>query len=123
MSAHSLEKETGRYNTTHLEQGIYEFCTSPQVENEYHFLLVCPIYTQIRQTFLTRFCWSFVNINKFKYIMCSNFGRSILNLAKYIFMHSNSEKNFIKHVNLLLTKICYISIILYCIFSDYTMSN
>ena len=44
LSAHSLETETGRYNATHLEQRICKFCTSPHVENEYQFLLVCPIY-------------------------------------------------------------------------------
>ena len=47
LSAHGLEKETGRYNATPLEQ-ICKFCTSPHVENEYHFLLVCPIHTQLR---------------------------------------------------------------------------
>ena len=77
--------QTGRYNTIPLEQRICKFCTSPHVENEYHFLLVCPIYTQLRRKFLPRFCWSFVNINKFKNIMCSNFEHSILNLAKFIF--------------------------------------
>ena len=85
LSANSLEIETGRYNATPLEQRICKFCTSPHVENEYHFLLVCPIYTQLRRKFLPRFCWSFVNINKFKNIMSSNFEHSILNLAKFIF--------------------------------------
>ena len=37
LSAHSLEIETGRYNATPLEQRICKFCTSPHVENEYHF--------------------------------------------------------------------------------------
>ena len=101
-------------------------------------LLVCPIYTQLRRKFLPRFCWSFVNINKFKYIMCSNFERSILNLAKYIIyafwylnsgwwfdrtgIYSNSLKNRHQTCKLLQTVICYISIILYCIFSDYCVT-
>ena len=37
LPAHSLEIETGRYNATPLEQRICKFCTSPHVENEYHF--------------------------------------------------------------------------------------
>ena len=85
MSAHSLEIETGRYNATPLDQRICKFCTSPHVENEYHFLLVCPVYTYLRRKFLPRFCWSFVNVHKFKYLMCNKTERCILNIAKYVF--------------------------------------
>ena len=52
LSAHSLEIETGRYNATPLEQRICKFCTSTHVENEYHFFLICPVYTQLCQKFL-----------------------------------------------------------------------
>ena len=88
---HRLEIEIGRYNATHLEQLICKFCTSPHVENEYHLLLVCPIYIHLRRP---RFCWSFVNIHKFKYIICSNSERSFLNVNKVFLMQSNSEKNY-----------------------------
>ena len=110
MSAHSLEIETGRYNATPLEQRVCKFCTSPHVEN-------------LRRKFIPRFCWSFVNINKFKFIMCSNFERSILNLEKYFLCIQTPWRTqtckFIAYNHLF----NIINIILDYIFSCYNMSH
>ena len=41
ISAHSLNIETGHYNSTPREQRLCKFCPS-SVEDEKHFILHCP---------------------------------------------------------------------------------
>ena len=52
LSAHSLAIETGRCNKpfTPAEERYCKYCLN-QVENEKHFLLYCPLYNCIRESF------------------------------------------------------------------------
>ena len=54
ISAHSLNIETGRYNSTPREQHLCKFCPS-SVEDEKHFILHCPKYQNIRNSYNTLF--------------------------------------------------------------------
>ena len=54
ISAHSLNIETGRYNGTPHEQRLCKFCPS-SVEDEKHFILHCPKYQNIRNSYNTLF--------------------------------------------------------------------
>jgi hypothetical protein len=54
ISAHSLNIETGRYNSTPREQRLCKFCPS-SVEDEKHFILHCPKYQNIRNSYNTLF--------------------------------------------------------------------
>ena len=40
--------ETGRYTNTPLCDRLCEFCDNHQVEDEMHFLLICPMYNDLR---------------------------------------------------------------------------
>jgi hypothetical protein len=51
---HSLNIETGRYNSTPHEQRLCKFCPS-SVEGEKHFILHCPKYQNIRNSYNTLF--------------------------------------------------------------------
>jgi hypothetical protein len=54
ISAHSLNIETGRYNSTPREQRLCKFCPS-SVEDEKHFILHYPKYQNIRNSYNTLF--------------------------------------------------------------------
>ena len=54
ISAHNLNIETGRYNSTPREQRLCKFCPS-SVEDEKHFILHCPKYQNIRNSYNTLF--------------------------------------------------------------------
>jgi hypothetical protein len=54
ISVHSLNIETGRYNSTPREQRLCKFCPS-SVEDEKHFILHCPKYQNIRNSYNTLF--------------------------------------------------------------------
>ncbi len=57
LSNHDLEIERGRHRQTwtEREQRICRHCDLQQIEDEKHFLLVCPKYHNVRETFLPRF--------------------------------------------------------------------
>ena len=48
LSAHSLNIEKGRYNNTNRRDRICTLCNSSDIEDEFHFILKCPIYNDLR---------------------------------------------------------------------------
>ena len=56
LSSHDLEIERGRYGkkSTPPERRICEICNSPNlIEDEYHFLMICPTFFNLRNDFFT----------------------------------------------------------------------
>ena len=69
LSAHSLAVETGRYDRTPREDRLCAHCNMNQIENEYHFLLVCPLYIDIRRKYFAPYYCRWPSMNKFKSLM------------------------------------------------------
>lgn len=65
-SSHSLYIETGRYDNTPRESRLCRFCNMNVIENEYHFLLVCPNYRELRNRYLKPYYCHWPNIYKFE---------------------------------------------------------
>ena len=61
-----LEIERGRHIDVPGENRICRLCSMGTVESEFHFLLVCPLYTSFRRDILTSTSWpsvaKFINI-------------------------------------------------------------
>ncbi len=58
-----LEIETGRFFNVKVEERICKLCTEGLVEDEYHFLFVCPLYEDLREDMfseITNICPEFV---------------------------------------------------------------
>ena len=55
-----------------------------QTESEYHFMLVCPAYRDLRVKFLPRYCMSWPTLNKFDHLMKQNGNKVLTNAAKFI---------------------------------------
>ena len=85
LSSHRLEIERGRYRNIQRSGRKCKFCTQDAIENEYHFLLACPQYLDIRIKYLRRCYWSWPTLNKFDTLMTSTNKNEILNLSKYIY--------------------------------------
>ena len=72
-----LEIETGRYRGIAIEERLYQFCKS-LVEDEVHFLCICPLYTTERFKLYTSIIErnelfeQMKNNTKFKYLMQLN---------------------------------------------------
>ena len=79
-----LEIEMGRHNNIPREQRFCKVCNMQQTESEYHFLLVCPAYNNLRVKFLTRYCMSWPTLHKFDNLMKQNGNKVLSNVAKFI---------------------------------------
>ena len=83
-----LHIESGRFNQTKLEDRICKICDHNFIEDEFHFLCICPAYDQERQNLFT-----FIKI---KYPEFEN-----LNVEdKFIFLLSTCNRYIVKYLKL-----------------------
>ena len=90
-SCHTLSVERLR-GVTERENRFCKYCLNNNinvVENEYHFLLICPLYAHLRQMFLSSYV-DHPNMLMFNHLM-SNKDEHVLLLK--------CTRNFIKHYN------------------------
>ncbi len=84
-SSHQLAIETGRYSNTPQNKRLCNFCNMNAVESEYHFLLVCPKYKDLRKKFFKAYFCRWPTVNKFIALINSESKIVLNNLAKFIF--------------------------------------
>ena len=82
MSSHNLEIEAGRYLGIDRNQRTCKLCNFNVVESEYHFVMCCPKYADLRDKYLGRIPWP--SFNKFVTVMSSTNRKRMYNLAKFI---------------------------------------
>ena len=85
VSSHDLQIENGRYHNIPRENRKCVLCNLNQVESEFHFVMVCPLFTDLRRKYLPRFCWNFASHQKFKLLLSSQSKKNIVNLAKFLY--------------------------------------
>ena len=56
LSSHSLRIESGRYGQIRISrnEGVRQFCSTGDIEDENHFLLVCTMYIELRVKYRNR---------------------------------------------------------------------
>ena len=86
LSSHSLKIQTGRYSTQRIDrnQRYCIYCNKHDIEDEYHFILICPCYIDLRKKYIKKYYY--VKPSMFKFVeLLKNDKRTILkNLAIYI---------------------------------------
>ena len=85
LSSHDLYIEVGRYNNIPRDQRICQNCSMNVPETEYHFLLVCEKYRNLRMKFFKRYYCRWPSLNKFEKLLCHQSNIVIRNIANYIF--------------------------------------
>ena len=95
-SNHDLEIERGRKLGVDITERKCHYCMSTGVavtEDEFHFICKCPLYTELRQRYVT----ATVNLNQndFVRIMRSDSHESLIGLAKFIFHAMNLRCNHV----------------------------
>ena len=86
LSSHRLMIETGRWHRPHsipYEERKCIVCDT--IEDEFHFILECSIYADIRKKYINRYYWSRPNVLKFNELMTSSNPRIVKNLASFVF--------------------------------------
>ena len=94
LSSHRLEIERGRYFNIPRTERKCKFCSQNTTENEYHVLLVCPLYKDLRKKFLKAYYCSWPTINKFDNLMMTTNKTEIIKLAKYVYFAMNLRSEF-----------------------------
>ena len=79
-----LNVETGRYYNINREDRLCKCCSMKNVENEYHFMLVCPAYRQIRLKYFTKYYCSWPSMNKLYALLKSKSEKFIYKICCYI---------------------------------------
>ena len=85
-SNHKLAIEEGRHNAINLENRLCKFCDSIQVcviEDEFHFLLICPLFNELRDNYLRNLITD-CTFNNFLELMCSNDISLLLNISLFV---------------------------------------
>ena len=79
MSGHFLRIETGRFQRHGLipaSERLCKLCNNGEVEDEFHFLIRCPLYKSLRE-----------NLYEAAYLSCNNFP-NLDEMAKFIYLLS-----------------------------------
>jgi hypothetical protein len=97
LSSHRLEIERGRYHNIARDNRKCKFCNLNVVESEYHFLLICPLYKDIRKTYLKSYYQAWPTLNKFDMLMGTQNKKEIINLSKYIYNANCLRNNLETH--------------------------
>ena len=85
LSSHDLAIESGRkYNIPENERTCKN-CNLGVKENEYHFVLVFPKFSDIRSEYIKNYYYISPTIQKLENLLSSPSKNTILNLAKFIF--------------------------------------
>lgn len=69
LSSHNLEIERGRYFNVPRSERICKICQMNVIENEFHFRLTCPLYTDLRRKYFKPYYYRWPTLNKFDKLM------------------------------------------------------
>ena len=83
ISAHPLTIEIGRYKNLETEERLCKLCTTQKIEDEYHFLIDCPIYNNSR-----KICYHKISE------LCSNFN-NMSDKSKLYYLFTNEDLSII----------------------------
>ena len=81
LSPHPLLIETGRYTGITRAERICGHCDSRDIEDEYHFVLICSKYGALRNTYIPRYFIRNPSVHKFIELLNSSNTRTLNNLA------------------------------------------
>jgi len=87
LSSHKLRVETDRYlqNRTERHQRYCLICNKRDIEDEYHFILVCDKYKEIRLRYIKPYYHRNPSVHKFNKLMQTQNRKILKNIGEYIY--------------------------------------
>jgi hypothetical protein len=83
LSSHTLAIETGRYHNVNINDRTCKACSS-DTEDEFHFVLKCPVYLEIRKMYIKKYYWSNPSVFKLIELFSVQNVKQLCNLGKYL---------------------------------------
>ena len=91
---HRLEIEAGRWSRPHRTPLNERLCTNcNKIEDEYHFVLECILFTDLRKKYIEKYYWIRLSMFKFVKLINSENKERIQNLGVYIYNALNVRKS------------------------------
>ena len=84
ISAHPLNVESGRYSNIPHSNRICPCCNSLDVEDEFHFILICSSNTELRRKFIKPYYWKHPSVFKLIQLLTVQNVTEIRNLGKFL---------------------------------------
>ena len=86
MSAHDLRIQSGRFarNRIRREERYCLCCNSSDIEDEYHFIIICPCFNEIRKKYVNDFYTKRPSVFKFMNLLSETDKGTVYKLAQYI---------------------------------------
>ena len=81
---HKFPVETGRWNNIEHGDRKCNLCTTNDVGDNFHYLMVCPYFNDDRRRFLPKIYFTRPNILKFQEIMAITNKKQLYNLCKFV---------------------------------------
>ena len=75
--------ETGRHMNIARNQRKCSKCRLNEIQDEYHFILVCPYFIDLRNKFISNYFTQNPSMYKFLQLLNSNKRKEIINLANF----------------------------------------
>ena len=98
-SSHDLNIEKGRYANIDRNCRICPLCNLNAVEDEFHFVMICPFYAALRQKYINQKYYVHPNLRTFSALLNSENQIEIKRLSMYIFYASTYRGSVIWYVN------------------------
>ena len=83
-SNHKLPIEKGRYRNVAREERTCTLCNLDKIGDEFHFLLECPLLSDIRSKYISKYYFVRPNFYKFSQLLSIQNKSKLLNLSKFI---------------------------------------
>ena len=83
-SSHRLGIETGRWQRPQIPRENRKCSACNKIDDEYHFLLECTLFTDYRKKFIKQYFWKRPSMLKCTQLLNSNNKKDLRNVAKYI---------------------------------------
>lgn len=92
ISAHKLNIETGRYHNIERQHRTC-VCNPSIVEDEYHFILICPLYTDLRQRLIKKYYYTRPSAYKLITLFNCTSIKQMRNFGKYLRLATDQRNN------------------------------
>jgi hypothetical protein len=85
LSSHKLNIEVGRHYNIPRDERKCTLCNLNDLEDEFHFVLKCTAYVDLRRLYIPRYYYTHTNVIKYISLMQSSNKKILKNLALYCF--------------------------------------
>lgn len=85
LSSHNLYVETGRYYGIERASRKCNLCVLNVIEDEYHFVLQCPCYSDLRKQYLKSYYYKKPSTFKLVQLLSTENVKDLRNLCKFIY--------------------------------------